>query len=202
MFLKIIINYLYISFHLYVHVNRFDLLGYGLQEDPFEDAVESFTAYELEVDSDVSLGDLDATEAIPDFNDWGRDPQGLAKAAALRWSLSCQSPGMKRAALRLRGCGAGVSKRFGPFHVAFRLAVHAFSSSKSMDFHGHSMCFRCPLAFRSVFGALRKVWELPKLPLGAQELWHFGPNGPPMNVMDVCPVSKMLWVGNQPLGDG
>lgn len=75
------------------------------------------------------------------------------------------------------------------------------------DFRGlspsNSLVFQCffrSRAILSVLDALRKVWEVPKLPLGAQELWHFGPNGPPMNVMDACPVSKMLWVGNQPLG--
>lgn len=30
--------------------------------------------------------------------------------------------------------------------------------------------------------------------------WRFGPNGPPMNVMDTCSVSQTLWIANQILG--
>ena len=43
----------------------------------------------------------------------------------------------------------------------------------------------------------RAAWEVPRMPLGQAELWHFGPNGPPMNIMDVCPVSQVLWIANQ-----
>ena len=45
-----------------------------------------------------------------------------------------------------------------------------------------------------------KSWEISKVPLGSAELWQFGPNGPPMNVMDTCSVSKMVWIANQTLG--
>ena len=41
------------------------------------------------------------------------------------------------------------------------------------------------------------AWEVPRMPLGEAELWRFGPNGPPMNIMDVCPVSQVLWIANQ-----
>lgn len=41
------------------------------------------------------------------------------------------------------------------------------------------------------------AWEVPRMPLGQAELWHFGPNGPPMNIMDICPVSQVLWIANQ-----
>ena len=70
-----------------------------------------------------------------DFNDWGNDPFGADKAAALSLNLNW-----------------------------------------------------------------KKIWEVPKVPLGTAELWQFGPNGPPMNVMDTCPVSNMLWIANQYLG--
>lgn len=72
-----------------------------------------------------------------DFNDWGNDPFGADKAAALSFNLNW-----------------------------------------------------------------KKIWEVPKVPLGTAELWQFGPNGPPMNVMDTCPVSNMLWIANQYLGLG
>ena len=63
--------------------------------------MESLPADDPAEDSDVSLEDLG--EVIPDFNDWGRDPEGVAKAAALSWSLSCQSLGKlnERKSLRL-----------------------------------------------------------------------------------------------------
>lgn len=70
-----------------------------------------------------------------DFNDWGSDPNGVAKAAALAVTLTWS-----------------------------------------------------------------KSWEVSKMPLGHAELWQFGPNGPPMNVMDTCSVSKTLWIANQILG--
>lgn len=39
--------------------------------------------------------------------------------------------------------------------------------------------------------------QVAKMPLGQRELWQFGPNGPPMNVMDVCQASNILWIANQ-----
>ncbi|CAE8620425.1 unnamed protein product [Polarella glacialis] len=43
----------------------------------------------------------------------------------------------------------------------------------------------------------RVLWELPEVSLGPCSLHHFGPNGPPMNVMDVCPVTHRLFIANQ-----
>jgi len=107
------------------------------EEEHFEDALESLEQDPYgdmgESDDDISLADFaHQPDPIPDFNDWGNDPFGADKAAALSFNLNW-----------------------------------------------------------------KKIWEVPKVPLGTAELWQFGPNGPPMNVMDTCPVSNMLWIANQ-----
>eukprot|EP00928_Gymnodinium_smaydae_P089078 TRINITY_DN7307_c0_g3_i1.p1 TRINITY_DN7307_c0_g3~~TRINITY_DN7307_c0_g3_i1.p1 ORF type:complete len:687 (-),score=120.95 TRINITY_DN7307_c0_g3_i1:137-2131(-) len=43
------------------------------------------------------------------------------------------------------------------------------------------------------------LWEVRDLPLGPYVLYHFGPNGPPMNIMDVCPITQRLFIANQKL---
>ncbi|CAJ1398318.1 unnamed protein product [Effrenium voratum] len=98
--------------------------------DAFEDALEDVAYGENESDDDISLADF--VDPIQDFNDWGFDPDGAAKAAASALTVSC-----------------------------------------------------------------RRAWEVAKMPLGQRELWQFGPNGPPMNVMDVCQASNILWIANQ-----
>ena len=40
--------------------------------------------------------------------------------------------------------------------------------------------------------ACRAVWEVPRMPLGQAELWHFGPNGPPMNVAQFSAQEKII----------
>eukprot|EP00434_Breviolum_minutum_P026915 symbB.v1.2.023790.t1/scaffold2207.1/size85781/6 len=115
----------------------FSLGFYPWREEHFEDALESLEQDPYgdmgESDDDISLADFaHQPDPIPDFNDWGNDPFGADKAAALSFNLNW-----------------------------------------------------------------KKIWEVPKVPLGTAELWQFGPNGPPMNVMDTCPVSNMLWIANQ-----
>ncbi|CAK0831446.1 unnamed protein product [Prorocentrum cordatum] len=41
------------------------------------------------------------------------------------------------------------------------------------------------------------AWQLLSAPLGRESLGAFGVNGPPMNVMDCCPVSGRVFVANQ-----
>ncbi|CAK9064773.1 unnamed protein product [Durusdinium trenchii] len=120
------------------HHQLLEQLEQFVEEEHFEDPLESLgqQAYDMvESDDDISLGtdfDVNQTDPIPDFNDWGSDPGGVAKAASLCLTLKC-----------------------------------------------------------------KKSWEVPKMPLGQSELWQFGPNGPPMNVMDACSASNMLWIANQ-----
>lgn len=46
----------------------------------------------------------------------------------------------------------------------------------------------------------QELWSLPARPLlGGLPLERFGPNGPPMNVMDVCPATSRLFIANQRL---
>jgi len=41
------------------------------------------------------------------------------------------------------------------------------------------------------------ILEVPTLPCGDEDLAAFGPNGPPINILDFCPITERLFVANQ-----
>jgi len=81
-------------------------------------------------------------------------------------------------------------------------ASGSFESAVSMQSPFESWAVLGPLADR--FSAPPKLrlnhsllWEVVDLPLGYENLAGFGPNGPPMNVLDFCPATEQVFVANQ-----
>eukprot|EP00927_Polykrikos_kofoidii_P076715 TRINITY_DN73755_c0_g1_i1.p1 TRINITY_DN73755_c0_g1~~TRINITY_DN73755_c0_g1_i1.p1 ORF type:complete len:826 (+),score=125.15 TRINITY_DN73755_c0_g1_i1:159-2636(+) len=52
-------------------------------------------------------------------------------------------------------------------------------------------------ACRSVSITAKLCWEVDDAPVGPEALTRFGPNGPPMNIMDGCAETRKLFVANQ-----